>query len=316
MNITHTNFNIIGNRLRWYVLSSILIIPGIISLFAWGLPLGIDFKGGTLQQVSYENGAPAIENVRQNLEATNIPGVAVQTSGENDLIVRFPNEEGMDPREEGNKILSELQKNNPEVKEVSFQNIGGSVADSTTRKAAWAVALTSLAIIVFIAWSFGSVPKPASSWRFGVTAILALAHDILFVVGAFSLLGHFLPGIEVDALFITAILTILGFSVNDTIVVFDRIRENLRRNSLMDFATVANNSVNQTLARSLNTSMTVLIVLLSLLVIGGPSIRNFVLALFLGVAVGTYSSIFNAAPFLVTWQGIADKRVQLALKKK
>jgi preprotein translocase subunit SecF len=160
------------------------------------------------------------------------------------------------------------------------------------------------------------VPKPASSWRFGVTAIMALAHDILFVIGAFSLIGHFFPSVEVDALFITAILTILGFSVNDTIVVFDRIRENLRRSPGHTFAEIANSSLNQTLARSLNTSMTVLLVLLSLLLLGGGSIRNFILALSLGVAIGTYSSIFNATPLLVSWQEAIERRMPVLAPKR
>jgi preprotein translocase subunit SecF len=302
-----TSFSIIGRRKVWYILSAILILPGIISLFIWRLNVGIDFKGGTSEQIDFTN-RPSIEVIREDLNELRIAGLTVQTTGDNGVIIRYPNEEGSQARNTGNEIIKKLQKSFPDAKETSFENIGGTVASSTTKKAATAVALTSLAIIFFIAWSFRSVPKPASSWRFGVTAILALAHDILFVIGAFSLIGHFIPSVEVDALFITAILTILGFSVNDTIVVFDRIRENLRRNPGKEFDEIANSSLNQTLARSLNTSMTVLIVLLSLLLLGGSPIRNFILALTLGVAIGTYSSIFNAAPLLVTWQKLADRK--------
>jgi preprotein translocase subunit SecF len=307
-------YTIIESRKAWYILSTLMIVPGLISLFVWHLRVGIDFKGGTIQQVHYVSDRPVSDVVQKSVAGV-AQDITVQTSGDKDMLIKFPNEQGSTPRDIGTKILVQLQKDNNQVKEVSFENVGGSVASSTTSKAVWSVIITSLAIILFISWSFASVPKPASSWRFGVTAILALAHDILFVVGAFSLIGHFFPTVEVDALFITAILTILGFSVNDTIVVFDRLRENLRRSPGKTFAEIANNSLNQTLARSLNTSMTVLIVLLSLLVLGGSSIRNFILALSLGVAIGTYSSIFNATPLLVSWQGWVDSRIP-ALRKK
>lgn len=300
-------FNVIGTRRIWYLLSLILILPGILSLIFWRLNVGIDFKGGSMQQVSFEQGRPPVDEIRQELVRLNISGLSVQTSGDKGAIIRFPNQE-QPARDLGNKVLDDLKSHHEGVGETGFQSIGGSVAKSATTKAVWAVILTSLAIILFIAWSFASVPRPASSWRFGVSAILALAHDILFVVGAFSLIGHFFPEVEVDALFITALLTILGFSVNDTIVVFDRIRENLRRVSGKSFAEIANSSLNQTLARSLNTSMTVLIILLALLLMGGGSIRNFILALALGVAIGTYSSIFNAAPVLVSWQEWVERR--------
>ena len=295
-------FNIIGTRNRWFILSALIIIPGLISLAVWHLRVGIDFKGGTIQDVQYLSTRPDVDTIRTKLDSLKIAGLGVQTSGDKDILVRFPNQEKINPRDTGNTILSTLRKQNSSVKETSFENVGGSVAASTTTNAIWSVVIASLAIIFFIAWSFSAVPKPASSWRFGITAILALAHDILFVIGAFSIIGHFFPSVEVDSLFITAILTILGFSVNDTIVVFDRIRENLRRSPGRSFAEIANASLNQTLARSLNTSMTVLIILLSLLLLGGSSIRNFILALSLGVAIGTYSSIFNAAPLLVSWQ--------------
>ncbi|HSI20248.1 MAG TPA: protein translocase subunit SecF [Verrucomicrobiae bacterium] len=309
-------FNIIGNRKTWYIVSTLLIIPGIISLFVWGLNVGIDFKGGTLQQLSFVGDRPSADTIREDIAKAGIHGATIQTSGDKDVIIRFPNAEGKTPREEGTKLVDTFTSNGQEVTEQSFQNIGGSVAKDTTRKAVTAVILAALAIVAFIAYSFRSVPRPTSSWRFAVTTIFALAHDILFTVGAFSIIGHFFPTIEVDALFITALLTILGFSVNDTIVVFDRIRENLRRTPTKPFEEIANSSLNQTLARSLNTSMTVLIVLVSLLLLGGESIRNFILALTLGIAVGTYSSIFNAAPILVSWQNWVNKNALTPLKRR
>jgi preprotein translocase subunit SecF len=308
-------FSIIPKRVIWYVLSFILILPGLISLFVWGLNVGIDFKGGTLVQFDFVGDRPAIEQLRTEVNASSVPGSTVQTSGDKSVLIRFPNSEGREARKDADSIKEQISKSGVQVNEASYENIGGSVASSTTKSAVTAVIITSILIIFFISWSFGSVPKPASSWRFGVTAIFALLHDLLFVIGAFSLVGHFFPQIEVDALFITALLTILGFSVNDTIVVFDRIRENLRRNPGRNFAEIANDSVNQTLARSINTSSTVLVVLIALLLLGGESIRSFILALTLGVAVGTYSSIFNAAPLLVTWQEWADRHVQPGKKK-
>lgn len=295
-----TSFDIIGQRRWWYILSAALIIPGIIALFVWHLNVGIDFKGGTLQEITFIGERPGVDALRSQVQQSGVTGATLQTSGDHDVILRFPNSE-TSPREEGDKILTAFGGQGM-VTESSFQNIGGSVAKDTTSKAVVAVIITVIAIVLFIAFSFRSVPRPASSWRFALTTIAALAHDILFVVGAFSIIGHFFPQIEVDALFITALLTVLGFSVNDTIVVFDRIRENLRRTPNKSFTEIANSSVNQTLARSLNTSMTVLIILIALLALGGDSIRNFILALTLGVAVGTYSSIFNATPLLVSWQ--------------
>lgn len=307
---------LVQHRKWWYWLSFILILPGVISLFVWGLNVGIDFKGGTLQQLHFASNPPSIDSVRQELAGAKIHGLAVQSSGSNDVLVRFPETGGQNARQVGNTILATVKKQQGNATEVSFQNISGDVASSTTTKATEAVIFASIALIVFIAASFSSVKAPASSWRFGVTAILALAHDLLFMIGAFSLIGHFFPSIEVDSLFITAVLTILGFSVNDTIVVFDRIRENLRRSVGKDFEEIANESLNQTLARSINTSMTVLFVLLSLLLLGGESIRNFILALTLGVAIGTYSSIFNATPLLVTWQNWIDSRQPAPVKKR
>ena len=315
MTDTPHTYNIVGLRRTWYILSTILILPGIIALFVWHLNVGIDFRGGTLQDLHFTS-APNIDAVRKEAESAGVKGVAVQTSGDRDVLIRFPNQDKQDPRQTGTKLLNAVKKDNPNVTEASFQNIGQSVASSSITRAIEAVILASIAIILFIAFSFRSVPKPASSWRFGVTAILALAHDILFVIGAFALLGHFFPGVEVDALFITALLTILGFSVNDTIVVFDRIRENLRRSPGQTFEQVANASLNQTLVRSINTSGVVLIVLISLLVLGGDSIRNFILALTLGVAIGTYSSIFNAAPLLVSWQNRSQKGLPETSKRR
>jgi preprotein translocase subunit SecF len=187
-----------------------------------------------------------------------------------------------------------------DAKQQEFSTIGPTIGGETTKNAVKAVLVASLLVVIYISLVFRKVPKPASSIRFGVSTVIALMHDVLVVVGVFSLLGHFLH-VEIDSLFVTAVLTIIGFSVHDTIVVFDRIRENLSKNGGTNFEKTVNDSILQTIGRSLNTSITVLLVLFALLIFGGESIRWFVVALIVGMISGTYSSIFNASPILVVW---------------
>jgi len=187
-----------------------------------------------------------------------------------------------------------------DIKENSFETVGPSIGQETKANALKAVLIASVAITLYIAFAFRKVSHPVSSWKYGVSAIIALLHDVLVVVGVFSILGV-LFGIEIDSLFITALLTVMGFSVHDTIVVFDRIRENLKKSYNLKFEEIVNNSLLETMNRSLNTSLTVVIVLFSLLLFGGESIRWFIIALLLGIISGTYSSIFNASPLLIVW---------------
>jgi len=288
--------NIIGRRKIWYLISGILIVPGIIALFLWGLKPGIDFKGGTLLEVQYSQNA-SIDQVKDAVKDLNLNNLTVQPTGQESFLLRT------EPitQEQYAKITEGLAKIG-ESKELRYETVGPTVSNDIKRKAIISVVLALIAIILYIAIAFRKVPKPASSWKFGVCAIAALIHDIAFVVGLFAILGHFL-GYEIDSLFITALLTIMGFSVHDTIVVFDRIRENLRKHPSFSFEENVNNSIIQTLNRSLNTSLTVLIVLASLYFLGGSTLHHFVLALLVGITIGTYSSIFNASPLLVTWQG-------------
>jgi preprotein translocase subunit SecF len=198
------------------------------------------------------------------------------------------------------QITNALKEKTGEFTQADFDTVGPVIGQETTNKAVLAVLFASILIVIYIAISFRKVPKPASSIRFGVSTVIALMHDVLVVVGVFSLLGHFLH-VEIDSLFVTAVLTIIGFSVHDTIVVFDRIRENLSKNGGTNFEKTVNDSILQTIGRSLNTSITVLLVLFALLIFGGESIRWFVVALIVGMISGTYSSIFNASPILVVW---------------
>ncbi len=236
----------------------------------------------------------------------NIKSLTVQKTGKETILIRG---EGID-EDKNNQIKEKLKSSIGEFTEERFETVGPTVSSDLRRKAFIAVGIASLAIIIYLAIAFRKVPKPANSWRFGITAVVAVLHDLLIVVGLFSVLGHFFPNIVVDSLFITALLTVLGFSVHDTIVVFDRLRENLRRLALSDdnFSAIANESIKQTIARSINTSLTVIIALLAVLLFGGETIFPFVLALLVGIVVGTYSSVFVATALLVDWTEISIRR--------
>jgi len=294
--------NIIGYRKLWYIISLVLILPGIIALFLWGLKPGIDFKGGTLLEAKFKQ-STSVQQVKDGLKDLNIKDLTVQSTGPDTLLLKTQPVN----QEEHAKINEALLKIG-ENQEIRYETVGPVVSNDLKKKAVIAVLLASLAIILYIAFAFRRVPRPASSWRFGACAVIALIHDLAFVTGLFAILGHFL-GYEVDSLFITALLTIMGFSVHDTIVVFDRIRENLRKFPTHKFEENVNNSILQTLNRSLNTSLTVMIVLAALYFLGGDTLKHFMLALLVGIAIGTYSSIFNASQLLVSWQGWVSNRL-------
>lgn len=290
--------DIIGKKKWYFIFSLLVIIPGLISLSLWGLKLSIDFTGGSRMIYLFPKtvNQETEKKVKDVLAGEKIEIVTIQPSG-NRLIVRTKpiNEK------QGAVIIKKLQNEIPTLKQDEFETIGPTIGSETTWNAVKAVAFASVLIILYITWSFRAVPKPTSSWKFGVCAIIALIHDVLVVLGIFSLLGHFL-NVEIDSLFVTALLTVIGFSVHDTIVVFDRVRENLRRTIDIPFGQVVNDSILQTLTRSLNTSLTAMLVLFTLLVFGGETLFWFIAALLIGIASGTYSSIFNASALLVAWQ--------------
>jgi preprotein translocase subunit SecF len=296
--------DIIGKKYFYFIISLVVIIPGIISLFLFGLNLSIDFTGGSRITLSFPNNVSSknTKDVKNTLNSEKIKTTTLETSNKL-LIVRT---EQLSQKQH-QRLVSEFNKKFKDVKWEQFETIGPTIGKETTENAIKAVVLASILIIIYIAWSFRKVPKPASSFRFGVCAIIALIHDVLVVLGIFSILGHFFS-VEIDSLFVTALLTVIGFSVHDTIVVFDRIRENLRRLNGITFAKVVNESILQTMSRSLNTSLTVVLVLVALLLFGGESIRWFVVALLIGIISGTYSSIFNASPLLVIWHEKFSKR--------
>lgn len=294
--------DIVGKKIWYFIFSALIIIPGVISLSVWGLNLGIDFTGGTLLEYEFKEEVDKVE-LQSILENSGIEVSSIQKTSENSYLIRSKPLED----EQVKEAVSALSEKFEGSSELRRETIGPTIGAELLRKAITALLVAGVAIVLYIAWAFRKVPAPASSWRFGACAIIALLHDVLIVVGVFSILGHFFA-VEVDALFVTALLTVIGFSVHDTIVVFDRIRENLTREVSSSFTEVVNHSIIQTLSRSLNTSVTVIFVLLAVLLFGGSSIRWFVVALLIGIIAGTYSSIFNATPILVLWQEWSSRR--------
>ncbi len=288
--------NLMDKKWWFFILSGVIILPGIISLVLFGLKLGVDFTGGALLEYKFEKPVGK-EDIRKELSGEGIEISSVVESGTNTYIIKTkPVSEQKIIGAKG--LLTEKLGN---VEELRVENVGPTIGTETTRNAFISLVLASVMIVIYLSLAFRKVPKPTSPWRFGVAAVAALLHDVLLLVGLFSILGHFF-GVEVDVLFVTAALTVIGFSVHDTIVVFDRIRENLPKHLSKNFSQVANISITQTLARSLNTSLTVVFVLLALLLFGGETIRWFVVALLAGIISGTYSSIFNATALLALWE--------------
>ncbi|MDP2789929.1 MAG: protein translocase subunit SecF [bacterium] len=290
-------YRIVQKRNYLFGLSLVLLAPGIIGLVMWGLRLGIDFTGGSLIRLNFSGTPPAAQIVQEAATAAGLPTLLIQETGVNGLTVRA---EALSNDQRSN-FLEQLTAKDPSTVQESFESIGPTIGNELKRKAVTATAIVLLIIVLYITWAFRRVSSgPVPSWVYGVCAIIALVHDLFMVVGVFAILGHFF-GIEIDALFVTALLTVLGFSVHDTIVVYDRIRERLISAAGKTFEDVVNESLNQTMIRSINTSMTALLILTALFLFGGETIRNFVLALLIGIASGTYSSIFVATPLLVVW---------------
>jgi preprotein translocase subunit SecF len=297
---------IIKHKKIFIGISATLVVLSLISLFTFGLEIGIDFKGGALMEVEYTGERPPQEQLNEKLEGLELGSVLVQPTGERGYIIKSRDL----TEEEHSKVLTTLSNDGVnELEEKSFNSIGPSVGRELTRKAVVAIILVSLAIIFFIAFAFRGVSKPVSSWRYGFIAIVTLLHDVIIPIGIFTVLSHFY-GLEVDTLFVVAILTILGLSVSDTIVIFDRVRENLNDEdkSKMKFPEVVGLSLEQSFARSLSTSLTVLLVLLALIFFGPESTQYFALMLGAGMFFGTYSSLFVASPLLVLVQEWQDRK--------
>ncbi len=296
--------SIVKNRKWFYLISIVIIVPGLLALFLWGLPLSPDFTGGTQIEVKFSKDISTDQITKvASTKKIEIGETGFQQTEENTYLIRT----SPLADDQVNGLISGLKESDDKLVVLRKETIGPTIGQELLRRSLLALGLAAVLIVCYIAYAFRSVPKPASSWRFGVCAIIAMLHDVLVLLGSFAILGHFFA-VEIDALFVTALLTVIGFSVHDTIVGFDRIRENLNRVSYKTFDETVQNSIMQTIARSINTSLTVILVLLALLFFGGSSIRWFVVALLIGIVSGTYSSIFNAAPLLVTWQKFSERR--------
>jgi preprotein translocase subunit SecF len=301
-------FDFVRNRRFFYLLSAILLVPGAISLvLPGGLNPGIDFTSGTNMTIQFDQ--PVDSNKLRDEFAGLGHGEAIvqqSTSGDNTFIVRTrpllqaqPDANGVLGNSERQDIEAKLTADLGSLQILGLDQISPLIAEQIVRYAILAVAAASVCILLYLWWAFNKVSHPL---RYGTTAIVALLHDSLIVLGIFSILGRLFPAeIQLESTFIVAVLTVIGFSVHDTIVVFDRIRENFTRRAGEPFEDVVNHSLAQTLTRSLNTSLTVILTLIVLMLFGGVTIRTFVLALLVGITTGTYSSIFVASMLLVSW---------------
>ncbi|MEK7167222.1 MAG: protein translocase subunit SecF [Patescibacteria group bacterium] len=304
--------NIIQHRKIYFVISSALIIVSVISLALWQFKLNIDFTGGTLMEIEFKNTRPTVEQIKEKINVLNLGETSVQFTGATGVIIKMKNID----EEMHQNIITKLQElttvndsvektevKENKIEEKKFVSIGPTIGKETKEKAINATIIAIIIIIIYIAWAFRKISKPISSWKYGLIAIIVLIHDIVITLGAFSILGHFL-NVEIGATFIIALLTILGYSNHDTIIIFDRLRENLLKLKGKDFEDTVNISINETIARSINTSLTVLLSLFAVFFFGGASVRDFILALIIGIIAGTYSSIFVACPLLVIWERI------------
>jgi preprotein translocase subunit SecF len=292
-------FNIVEKRHWYFLLSSLIIIPGLVaivySIITFGSPvkLSIDFTGGTLLELRFDQ-ATQPADVRQVLAESDYPGSTVTTTADDTVLIRT---KAMDPAAKVT-VMDALEAEFGPAEELRFESVGPAVGAEVTRTAGIAVAVAALFILAFIIFAFRKVPN---AFRYGMCAIAAMVHDILVTLGLFSLAGLILNW-EADALFLTALLTVIGFSVQDTIVVFDRIRENIPRRRGESYETIVNRSLLETIHRSLATQLNAIFVLIALLLFGGATTKQFVAVLLIGLLSGTYSSIFNAVPLLVVWE--------------
>lgn len=297
MNLLFTKYSKI-----YYIFSGILILASVISLCLFGLKFGIEFAGGSVVELEFEKERPSIEAIQKNLSEFNLGEMILQPIGEREIQLRL---KAID-EESHQKILSKLRENFV-FQEKSFTSIGPVIGKELTQKTKTAIILALLSITLYITFAFRKISRPVSSFEYGIASLIALFHDILIPLGIFSILGKFYS-VEITIPIIAALLTILGFSVHDTIIIFDRIRENILKRSFMSFEETVNSSLNQTLGRSINTVLTVLIVLFAIFFFGGYTLKYFSLTLIIGITSGAYSSIFIASSLLVSWLKRKEKK--------
>lgn len=293
--------NVLKLRPLWYAFSGILVAGSLVVFAIFGLKQGIDFTGGSLLSVRFEQTRPSAVDVTQSLNAQAFGSLVVQPVGETDINIRTRTL----TEDEHDAVLTQLTDAFGPVQELRYDAIGPTIGAELRQKSWQALLIVFVAILAYIAYTFRKVSAPVQSWKYGVITILTACHDVIVPIGLFVLLGHF-AGVEIGTPFIAALLTIMGYSINDTIIVLDRVRENLHRLS-GNFEHIVGTSLRQTYLRSLNTSVTTLAALVAVYFFGGESIREFALALIVGILTGAYSSIFIASPLLVTWNKLGKK---------
>ncbi len=289
------NINFLKFKKIYFVFSGALILGSLVCLIIFGLNPGIDFTGGSILEVEYKQERPSNKIIKEKLVDIDLGKIHVQPTGERGVILRMK-DISEDTHQE---VLQKLKEDN-EVEEKRFEAIGPAIGSELKKTTKIVIILSLLAIVLYIAFAFRRISRPVKSWQYGIAALLALFHDVLIPLGVFSVLGK-IYGIQITIPVVVALLTVLGYSINDTVVVFDRIRENLWKIIGLSFEETVNRSLNQTLVRSINTSLTTLFVLAAIFFFGGETLRYFSLTLIIGVLCGVYSSIFIASPLLVSW---------------
>lgn len=327
-------FDFVGKKYYWFGLSIALMIPAIIFLALGGIKLGLDFTGGSELELRVTNANRVQDALQAQAEVENLELEKIIPAQDNHYLLRFKSLE----QAQVSSYVQHLQDGLGDVEQISFISVGPTISgdlnwqtvvsgiglplrlfgvnidSSNISQAIGGVFWASLVIALYIAYAFRKIPQPYSPWAFGVAAVIALIHDVVIVLGTFAILGYFFD-VEIDTAFVTALLTVIGFSVHDTIVVFDRIRENINKYRDQKFGQVVNISVAETLGRSIGTSLTVIFVLLAMFLLGGESIRWFVFALLIGITAGTYSSIFNASQLLTVWEEYRERSVDTKKQK-
>jgi preprotein translocase subunit SecF len=288
---------VITHRSFFFWLTGVILAAAIGAILIWGLPLGIDFTGGSLMQVKYENSVPPLAEIQEQVSRIPLGAVSVRSSGSDAVTIRTRNL----TQEEHEAILSAISLN-ASTTELAFTTVGPSLGSQFTSKAIWALLAVVLVIVLYIAFAFRKVSRPVPSWGYGIIVVAMLVIDIIVPVGFFAAYAHF-TGAEVDSLFVVALLALLGYVVNDIIVIFDRIREHLARNERENikeaFEITIGKSISETLTRSINTALTVVLALLALIFLGAEATKNFAIIMLVGVIAGTFSSICRSAPLLI-----------------
>jgi len=292
-------FNFLKYSKIYFIFSGILILAAISSIFIFGLNLGIEFTGGSILEVEYKTERPSNPEIQEKLAELGLGEIFIQPTGERGVILRM--------RHIDEATYLQVLEKLGQVEELRFESIGPIIGQELKGRAKIIIALSLLAIILYITFAFRRISQPVASWQYGIASLLALFHDVLIPLGIFSILGFFY-GIQITIPVVVALLIVLGYSINNTVVVFDRIRENLFKKVGVTYGETTNYSLNQTLTRSLNTSLTTLFVLIAIFLLGGETLKYFALALILGIIAGTYSSIFLASPILVNWLKWRQKR--------